>query len=322
MAHMLEQANDMMYVDPTGNNAPWHHLGTRLIEAPNTEQALKTSHMDWQVNMRPLFNEFGDQSTHRETFRADNGKVLGVVGPNYVPLQNTEAFSFFDPLIQDGTLQYETAGILQGGKKVWILARTASKETEVAKDDVVRNYVLLSNSHDGTMAIRVGFVGIRVVCWNTLSMAIESEDSKLIRIRHTTNSARVIEEIRKIMVVSESAFQTTIKNYKKLTKCQVSLADIKQYVTVVFGLKEESERKREPESLTKIIDLFEHGRGNDLPSIKGSAWALYNASAEYAQYFQGRTEESRLNNIWFGQGFSRNKVALQTALELVEKKAA
>jgi len=320
MAHDLEMKNgqaSMFYVGQT----PWHNLGQRFITPPTTEDALEAANLNWEVGMRPLFNEKGVKSTHQEIYRGDSGQTLGVVGPQYHPLQNTQAFGFFNPLVQDGTLSYETAGVLQDGKKVWILAKVAGAPIEIARDDVVERYVLLSNSHDGTMAIRVGYTPIRVVCQNTLAMSINATDSKLLRIRHTTNANTALGEIRKVMLMSEGAFQTTAEQYRRLTTMSVNESDLKKYVRLVFGLKSEEDAKRESKAMERVLYLFENGRGNDLPAIKGTAWAAYQACTEYMQYEAGRSEAGRLNSLWFGQNASRNKDALNQALIIFDKAA-
>lgn len=321
MAHELEIINgeaSMFYV----GSAPWHQLGHRFITPPTTEEALEAARLNWEVGMRPLFNEHGKMSTHKETFRADTMETLGVVGPRYHPLQNTQAFGFFDPLIQDGTLSYETAGALNDGRRVWILAKVKMDNMVITKDDEVESYVLLSNSHDGTMAIRVGYTPIRVVCQNTLSMAIGSQDSRLLRINHTTNADKALAEIRKAMTVANQGFQATAEQYRMLAKYQVSAADLKKYVQIVFDLVDEEERKRDSKVESRVISLFEGGRGNDMPGVKGTLWAAYNAATEYMQYEAGRSVSGRLNSLWFGPNAARNKKALETAMIFAQAKAA
>lgn len=327
MAHQLVGINrstgeaPMFYV----GDVPWHRLGKRFEEAPTTEVALKAAGLDWQVGMRPLFNELGRQSSHRETFRQDTGSVLGVVGPRYHPLQNDKAFGIFDPLVQDGSICYETAGSLQAGKKVWILAKAAGGDIEIAKGDAIQRYLLLSNSHDGTMAIRMGFTPIRVVCSNTLSAAIGAEDSALIRVRHHAGAVNALENLRDIMDVANATFEATAEQYRRLAQCQVNAADIRRYVKVVFGLTEvdADSTAKVNEMIGQIIPLFEKGRGNDIASIKGSAWALYNATTEYLQYVKkARTDESRLTSLWFGDSAVLNRRALANAVDLMVEKAA
>lgn len=321
MAHEIDMSNgrpNMFYVGA----APWHGLGTRFIEAPKTtEEAMRAGGLAWEVQMRPLFNEMQQLSTHKETFRADTGARLGVVGPKYVPFQNLQAFSFFDPLIQDGSLVYETAGSLQGGRKVWVLAKAKGDAIDIVPGDAVERYVLLSNSHDGTLAIRVGFTPIRVVCQNTLAMSMANKDSKLLRVRHTTNVDDALEQIRDIMNVADASFVATSEQFKALARCNVNAADVRKYVEKVFGIKSEEEATRESKTLATVIALFEGGRGADL-GVKGTAWKLYNAAQEAMQYELGRTPEGRLTSLWFGQNAKRNRDALEVAVEMFVNRAA
>lgn len=320
MAHQLEIVNNqasMFYVGET----PWHKLGQHFLTPPSTDEALVAAGLNWEVQLRPLFNEQGRKSTHKEIFRCDTNTALGVVGPSYHPLQNTQAFGFFQPLVESGLLAYETAGVLQDGKKVWILAKVAGDPMQIAKDDIVDRYVLLSNSHDGTMAIRVGYTPIRVVCNNTLTMALGSTDSQLLRIRHTTNATTALAEIQKVMKVADASFEATAEQFRRLTQLQVNEKDLDKYIRIVFDLKSEEDQKRESKILGRVIELFEGGRGNDLPSIKGTAWAAYQGVTEYLQYEAGKSEESRLNSLWFGQNAARNKKALNQALIIFDKAA-
>lgn len=321
MAHQLEVINgagSMFFVGET----PWHKLGIQLEGNVTTEQALKAAKLDWDVGMRPLFNELGTKSTHRETFRMDTGAVLGVVGPRYHPLQNTAAFNFFEPLVNDGTLAYETAGVLNDGKRVWILAKVKRSPMQIVKGDEVEAYVLLSNSHDGTMAIRVGFTPIRVVCSNTLAIAHDIKDSKLLRITHSTGAETALAEIRKTMQMAERGFTATAEQFRLLARHQVNAADLKKYIQVVFDLKDEAERGRDSTIEASVIRLFEGGRGNNAPGVAGTVWAAYNAVTEYMQYEAGRNEGSRLNSLWFGTNAGRNKKALESAVLIATAKAA
>lgn len=321
MAHQLQIVGNeaaMFYVGQT----PWHGLGYHFVAPPTTAEALDAAKLNWEVGMRPLFNEHGVASTHRETFRSDTGATLGVVGPRYHPLQNTQAFNFFDPLVQDGTLAYETAGVLNDGKRVWILAKVAGAPMEIVKNDAVERFVMLSNSHDGSMAIRVGFTAIRVVCANTLAMAHAAADAKLLRINHTTNADVALGEIRKAMNVAGRSFQATAEQYRLLAKYQVNASDIKKYVQIVFDLKADEDRVRDSKVEGRIFQLFESGKGMDISGVKGTAWAMYQAVTEYLTHEAGRSVGGRFDSLYFGQNANRNKKALELAVLVAKAKAA
>jgi phage/plasmid-like protein (TIGR03299 family) len=313
MAHEVEQ---MMYV----GNAPWHNLGQRFVTAPTLDEAIVAAGLDWKVGLKPLYTANGDligeEVDHQASFRESDGRILGVVGPSYHPLQNNEAFKFFEPFIDSGLATIETAGSLRNGQRVFILAKIASDDSVIVKqsDDRVAKYVLLSNSHDGTLAVRVGFTPIRVVCNNTMTLAHSDKASKLIRLRHSSNIVQNLENIREIMNLANSEFEATADSFRFLASKEINSVDLAKYVKIVFGKPgQETGGER---ILGKIIPLFEKGRGNDMAGVKGTYWAAYNAVNEYLQYERGNDDHNRLNSMWFGDSATLNKKALETALVL------
>lgn len=169
--------------------------------------------------------------------RKVDDSVLGIVGPDYTPLQNNEAFAWFHPFLDAGGVTIETAGSLKGGTIVWVLARIEAGELHVSEKDKIAHYVLLSNSHDGSLSVRVGFTPpVRVVCNNTLSLARESEASKLLRVKHTVRVIENLEYIREIMDLAHKEFYATVRQYQALRQKQISHDDLAKYVRVVFDL--------------------------------------------------------------------------------------
>src|SRR5262249_13163268 len=158
-----------------------------------------------------------------------DGKLFGVVGPGYTPVQNSEAFGWFQPLIEDGAVSLHTAGSLQGGRKVWMLAKVNKPALEIAEGDAVERFVLLSNSHDGSRAVRVGFTPIRVVCSNTLRMAHDADDeaTRLIKVLHTKNVLVALDRLREMMNVANASFEATAEQYRKLAAFRISRADLR-----------------------------------------------------------------------------------------------
>lgn len=316
MAHEVEQ----MFVVGA---APWHNLGRKFEVPPSLEEALVAAGLDWKVTTEPLFSSQQEQVEAMLTRRSSDNSILGVVGPSYVPLQNTEAFDFFKPFIDEKAAAIETAGSLRHGKRVWVLAKINRDPMVIKGNDVVEKYVLLSNSHDGTLAVRVGFTPVRVVCNNTLSMAISSEASKLIRIKHTKNVAANLESVQEIMNLADSEFEATAQQYRMLTQKDINSKDLEKYVKIVFNTTQKlAEVGGDLSSLSnkrileQVIPLFEKGRGNDMKEIKGTYWAAYNAVNEYLQYERGTDNQNRMDNMWFGDSARLNKKALETALIL------
>lgn len=310
MAHEVEQ---MMYVGAK----PWHGLGRAFIVPPTLEESIVAAGLNWNVGLKDLQTMDGVKVPAKATYRESDNRILGVVGEKYKPLQNSEAFEFFRPFIDAKEAAIETAGSLRNGQRVFVLAKLNRDPLVVKAGDEVEKYVLLSNSHDGTLAVRVGFTPIRVVCNNTLSMAISDNGSQLLRIKHSGNVVENLEKVREIMDVANQRFEATAEQYRILASKQISRKDLETYVKVVFAQKKTLEEKPVEEInsriLEKVIPLFEKGRGNDMPGIAGTYWAAYNAVNEYLQYERGETNEGRMDSIWFGASASLNKKALDTA---------
>jgi phage/plasmid-like protein (TIGR03299 family) len=352
MSHEIES---MLY----RNEAPWHGLGLRVEGALTVANAMRLAGLNWEVGLKPLVTVDGDEVTHRATYRKSDGRILGVVGPAYTPLQNVEAFNFFDPILQAGEAELETAGSLRGGKRIWVLARVNRAPSVIVPQagDVVEKFVLLSNGHDGTLAVSVGFTPVRVVCANTLAMASESKASRLIRIRHQKNVADTLSAVRDIMNVADAQFEATAEQFRRLAAKPINEKDLRNYVKLVFrpraqravdaikpapvvgegsavdsildaqgegggigGLTNEilaeTERDVASRSFDNIAPLFEKGRGNDMPGVKGTLWAAYNAVTEFLAHERGKDDETRLDSMWFGGGASINQRALATAVQM------
>jgi phage/plasmid-like protein (TIGR03299 family) len=313
MAHEIES---IFFVGET----PWHGLGKQLENNPSIEEAIKAADLGWKVELKPVYLEDGTLiESAQATVRDSDGACLGVVGNRYKPLQNEEAFSFFEPFLQNGLCSLETAGSLCGGKKVWVLARIGGSDLPIAGDDVVRKFILLSNSHDGSVSVRVGYTPVRVVCANTLSMAVRDKESQLIRVRHTQRTMYDLEKIRDVMNLVNQNFEASAEQYRLLARKTINAADLRKYVIKVMDLKENEQGDLHPRAegtLAQVIDLFENGRGNQLIGVRGTVWAAYNAVTEYLSHNAGRSADNRYNALWFGSGADQNALALNEALKL------
>ena len=310
MAHLVES---MMYV----GKEPWHGLGKRIPEGKKLTvyEAIIASGLDWEVELRHLFTD--DQNNEKlgildkyAVCRQSDDSILGIVGPDYVPLQNRDAFKWFQPFLDSGNAALETAGSIKLGRQVWILARIRNGEMMVGDADEIANYILLSNSHDGSIPVRVGFTPIRVVCNNTLCMAHESKASRLLRVRHTARLLDNLEYIREIMDLAEKEFYATVSQYRALMKRKIDRADIERYVRIVFSLPHKGGR----ELIPNILHLFDHGRGSEMAG--NTYWGAYNAVTEYLNYFRGKTQDNTLSSLWYGDSSQVNKRALETAMKM------
>ena len=331
---------------------PWHGLGVVIVDAPSIQDGIKLAGLDWDVNVESLTRPDGENvDDFAKVFvRSDNKKTLGVVGPNTHPLQNTNAFEFFDGFIQAKEALLETAGSLDEGRKVWVMAKIQRPNSEIVKGDEVAKFVLLSNSHDGTTAVRVGFTPIRVVCANTLAMAHSDKASKLIRVRHSKQVKQNLDAIRETMNVADEEFEATAEQFRFLASRQINAKDLEKYIKVALKMDEgeklstrssnilteivrkhedrtgmlaqaklramDDMKSKESNLLSVVTEHFEAGRGTDNVPSRGSYWTAYNAVNEYLNYSRGHTQDTRLNSLWFGQNATANKTALEAAMEM------
>lgn len=345
MAHQIEA---MFFVGET----PWHGLGQRVVDAPTTEEAIKQAGLNWRVIETPIYlgaeapkdnapafdvdahgavgsgfiygaiaQRAGQLITsHKAIVRATDGQPLGIVGNRYQPLQNIEAFAWFDPLVSSGLVQLETAGSLQQGKRIWILARITGDDVTIVGDDVVRKFILLSNSHDGTLAVRVGFTPIRVVCANTLAMSHADGQSQLIRLKHSRSLVANLDALRDIVNIANQSFEATAEQFRRLAAKDISRADLQKYVKTVLGhaeTKDDELSTRATNQINDVISLFERGRGSELRGARGTVWGAYNAVTEYLSHVASANDgDKRYNSLWFGSGATRNQTALAEAIKL------
>lgn len=333
MAHMIATKRNAAGDFVSRHKPAWHGLGTVLDHDLSIAEALAKSGMDFVVAHKAIQTVEGE-SLHdfaRATYRTDTNDILGVVGKNTHVLQNTEAFDLFAPFVADGRLRLETAGCLDEGRKVFILASSGAEE-EIVKNDPVRGYLLLSNSHDGTMAVRLGLTPIRVVCWNTMSAAIGAKASKLIRIRHGSGVKENCNNIMKLLDAANMEFTATVAELRKLATKQIKQTDLLKYVKVVLATKAETKEqiaealanpplqadlgKRMENLIDKIVGYSENGIGQDIKGVGGTLWGAYNGVTQFLTHDRGHSQETRLASQWFGDAANINTRALAVALAL------
>lgn len=297
---------------------PWHGLGTILTEAPSIQEGIIYAGLDWEVKTEKLKTETGiDVTTKNAVVRQDNQSILGIVGNQYKPLQNKDAFNFFEPFIENNMATLETAGSLYNGAIVFILAKINSDNIVVNDEDQIEKYILLSNSHDGSQALRIGYTPIRVVCNNTLQMATTSDKSQLIRLTHRKDIISNMEDLRATMDLINQQFIATEEQYKELAKKDINGLDLHRYVRKVFSQKKleallDEEKQEELETgrkkiIARVEEIFQ-------AEPKHNAWTLYNAVNYYLNHERGKNLESRYSQLWFGYTKHIDKKAFKLAL--------
>lgn len=329
MAHNLNVVNGKAAMAYTGAT-PWHGLGTSVKEAMTSAEAIELAGLNWSVKKQPVFFERDPGQFIRVVgknamVRSDTKESLGVVGDVYRPLQNKEAFSFFDAVVGEKLAMYHTAGALGHGERIWMLAKLPS-DLWITKDDQVEKFLLLTNSHNGSSAVEIMATPIRVVCQNTLNMAIGAATEHR-SFRHTVSMTRDIKALREDLKIVDRQFQMFAELGKHLVSKKATGAIVNQLLKDLgLGGDESGKVSARADNIRMdILKRFEKGMGNDMPSVKGSAWALLNGVVEYVDYARTTTGEDaadraadRTKSLLFGSGANMKQKALDSLLALTK----
>lgn len=280
----------MMYT----RTVPWHGLGTKVDEAPTSADALRLAGLDWTVDQKNIQLCGGAKiQNYKANVRSSDGQVLGIVSDRYKIVQNNEAFEFTDSII-GGDVRYETAGSLNGGKKIWLLAKLPA--TEIAGDRT-EPFMCFSNSHDGSGAIRVCMTPIRVVCSNTLNLALDTA-KRAWSVRHTGDLQSKMHEARICLQMANAYMGELAKEADRLANTTVTRAQLDQILDELFPI-DESSSQREKENVKKLKDEFMVCYfAPDILQFRGTAWGAVNAMSDMISHNAPRrkTANYRENN--------------------------
>ena len=323
MGHGLEIKNgkaSMMYAG--SNESPWHRQGVFLGEtAVTAEEAIVAAGMDWEVSTHPIYSGFAELKEvpdFKAIIRQDTGDVLGIRGNKYTPYQNREAFKVLDPFIGKDKAIWHTAGVLGKGERIWIQAKLPG-HIEVTKNDIVEKYFLLQNSHNGASGIKLLFSPQRVVCQNTLQMALVGGESSIMNIRHTKNHEIKIKQALKIMGLIEKVAEDFEITAKKMYGFKMTEADIDNYLADIINIGKEVKEKVElykDKSYIRYREYIEGGAGTNIPGVKGSLWGCYNAVTESIDH-PTRKIKDELQYSQFGAGRIIKDRAWKSATRLI-----
>lgn len=331
---------------------PWHGNSTPMTDAEvyDLDACQARGGLNWEAEKIQLCTSDNQKLVGAYAIRRkSDGKILGdSVGPRYTILQNKDAFAWFKPFVEAKEAQLHTAGSLAEGSRIWVLAKLNRDPMEIVAGDEVQKFILLSHSHDGSLAVRVGFTPIRVVCANTLAMAHNDDASKLIRVKHSKEVKTNLDNIRAVMNLANEQFEATAEQYRLLARKTIHAGDLEKFVRLVFKdlLKEDKDdqpikdvlavpkekiKTRTRNIMDRVIELTETGKGNNVSNVRGTYWAAYNGLTQYLAWDKGLTEDgkgkltaervkekadNRLNNLWYGSDANLNRLALNTAMEL------
>lgn len=332
-------------------DSAWHGLGKVVATPPaTTNEAMQLAGMDWSVVEKPVYEEVRGTSLPLEKDgyrlvqvnpgwkkleRSDTGLEFQICKKDWTPLQNQDAFTWFDPLIADGDVQISAAVSLKEGRRIAITAKIKDSIADVVNGDRVEGYLLLFNGHSGNLGVGVRFTNTRVVCNNTLQMNLNamgsianrsgqfSWEGKNASIKHTRNIAVSMEAVRDALDIHKRAFKQTIEAYRAMSQVQLKTGDFEKFVAATMRSHSKFEIVEDLQCYKKLVENFESGPGMDIPGVRGSAWAAYNAITDWTSHQRGKQSGDKLENFrnrldanWFGSGLAIDKSAYQAALAL------
>ncbi len=274
---MAANVESMFYVRET----PWHGLGTKVMEAPDSADALRLAGLEWKVLQEHVYTV---KNEHIPGFfvnvRDRDRKVLGVVSDRYKVVQNDEAFAFTDALLGEG-VRYETAGSLQNGRKVWILARLP--HDYIISGERINPYLVFSNAHDGTGSIRAAVTPIRVVCNNTLNLALDTAKRSWACV-HTGDIREKISDARETLALAGTYMGELGKKFDELQKKKLTDNQVKEFIEMLLPMEEDdSKRAKNVKRLREDLKI----RYFDAPDLQGvgkNAYRFINAVSDFATH--------------------------------------
>lgn len=275
---MPANVESMFYVRET----PWHGLGTKVMEAPDSEGALIAAGLNWNVIQKPIFTGENEPIRgYKANIRDSDRRVLGVVTDRYKVIQNHEAFAFTDELLGQG-VRYETAGSLQDGKKVWLLAHMPHEY--IISGERISPYLLFSNTHDGSGAIKVALTPIRVVCNNTLNLALSTAKRSWSMV-HTGDIRSKMQEARDTLFMAERYMDELGKEFEALRLKKLSDQKVMEYIEILLPVEDGST----PQQIKNIERLREDMKiryfdAPDLQDTGKNAYRFINAVSDFATH--------------------------------------
>jgi len=324
---------------------PWHQLGQMVENAMTWQDAMVLAHLDWTVEKKSLFmknpvwtpesdpsvgkgfkvpNQFG---IVRTDLAGKPESVLGIVGNSYEPTQNIEIGGWVDRVLEsiDGA-HYEAAGVLGRGERVWALARVPFNASIGA--DKHETYLLFLNAHDGSMSNTIMLTDVRVVCQNTLNMALSHSTKNAIKVRHTAGAKERLDQVTNDIQTGLKQDVESLKlKFDKLITRKVTKQSFADTMTKLFGEKWEESKNKSNQAL-EIAKLFKDNDKNAIPEQADTGMALVNAVTNYVDHARpsrvtstsgySTQKQARADSAWVGSGATLKQTALDTVLEVVE----
>ena len=275
---MAANVESMFYTRET----PWHGLGTKVMEAPASKEALELAGLDWKVTQEPIYTNLGERiEGYRANIRDVDRKPLGVVTERYKVVQNQEAFAFTDSLLKEG-VRYETAGSLQGGRRIWLLAHMPREY--MIMGERFSPYLLFSNTHDGSGAVKVALTPIRVVCQNTLNLALTTAKRSW-SMMHTGNIQGKIQEAKETLLLAEDYMDSLGQEFESLRKKKLTDKEVRDYIEMLLP-SEDNSTPQQIKNMKRLREDMAHRYFDapDLQDVGKNAYRFINAASDFATH--------------------------------------
>lgn len=325
MAHEIDTTTGRAAMAFTGSRDKiWHGLGEELSDGASIEEWQVAAGMEWEVKSSevtysipgdgPLFipdvRQFQDR---RVLYRSDTRSALSVVSSDFKVVQPKEVLEFFRDLVERHDMKLSTAGCLFGGKRFWALAELG-KEFEVTSGDVVKGHLLLTTAVDGSLNTTAKFVSERVVCNNTLTIAMGEKNGNLVKVSH--RSKWDPDQVKMDLGLIDSSWYEFIANMKKLAETKISVKGAYDFYSDLLFPEEKAMSKLQVRKVEKLMELFVNGQGAEMS--RGSLWGVVNGVTELYTHGSGRRDPShQFTDSYYGNGASVKDLALSKALALV-----
>jgi phage/plasmid-like protein (TIGR03299 family) len=304
---------------------PWHGLGNNIDADTPIDQWRVAAGLDWEAHMSLVHFNVGDELFYMQdknvVYRSDNLMPLGVVGGDYKPVQPAEVLEFFRDLTELGQFRMETAGVLFNGERIWALAHHTG-DAALPGGDVLKPYLLLATGMDGKFSTKASFTTVRVVCNNTLQMALRKNED-VVRVTHRDQFDE--QKVKAELGLVDSKFDQFITAAESLAAKKVTsradqldfLANVVNPGFVNMERMEQVEYIEESQLMAGLKDAYDNFAGQQLESAKDTAWGLVNGVTAYLDHMRNtQTDDARLAGAWFGAGKAMKQRAMELALDL------
>jgi len=312
MSHNLE-FRDGKYQMAYVGEAPWHKLGTKVESNLSAAEMAAVAGINWSTYEIPTFFEVDEkrvETNQKAIIRSDDHSFLSVVGKDWKDVQNTEAIEFFHEFVSKGDMEMHTAGSIDNGKLVWMLAKI-KEEFKVTNKDVVEPYLLFTIPHKYGISTSVSLNAIRVVCENTLNFSLSSTGKdKIVRVNHSTKFD--VEVVKETLKLATGKFSEFAESAKFLISRKITPEKVDEYLNTLYP--NSSGEIGLSVTAKKVRDLMDQQLGAS--EGEGTWWQPLNAVTFYTDHFAGRNENNRLRSAWYGNGRVKKLQALNLALDM------